>query len=173
MTTSKPGRGIGRGRRIALPHRTNDSRPLYTSNASPGSTHTPCALAIASSSAPVTGLPMADVRDLAVARHVEQDASRNQAVAERGDVAKPGAVRVDLLRRIAAVPHAVAVPHVAQRIHVRDRDAVILEPVIVDDRASGAPLIDSDEMLVGLNTRLRETVRPDLTNAAAAARFWA
>ena len=59
------------------------------------------------------------------------------------------AVRIDLLGRIAAVPHAVAIPHVDERIHVRDRDAVIFEAVVVDDGVAGAPLVDTDVMLFG------------------------
>ena len=86
----------------------------------------------------------------AMSRHVEQHAAGDQTVAERGDVREARSVRVDLPRRVAAVPHAVLIPDVAQGIHVRHRDAVIHETVVIDDRAAGSAIVDPDEVLLGL-----------------------
>src|SRR5262249_9451259 len=90
-----------------------------------------------------------DERLFAVAWHVEEHASRDQAFAECGDVREARSTRVDLLRGIAAIPHAVAIPDVAERVHVRGRNAVVLKPVIVADGAAGTALVDLDELLLG------------------------
>ena len=91
------------------------------------------------------------VRFAAVARHVEQHALGDDAVAPGVDGAPGGSLRGHAGVRVAAAPHPVDVPHVAQRVDVRDGLAVVDEAYVVD---AGAGAVRAralaDEVLLGL-----------------------
>ena len=92
-----------------------------------------------------------DVRLAPVARHVEQDAPGDDAVAPGVDGAPGGSLRRHAGVRVAAPPHPVDVPHVAQGVDVRDGLAVVDEADVVDAGAGaiGARAL-ADEVLLGL-----------------------
>ena len=75
-------------------------------------------------------------RHPAVARHVQEDPARDDALGPVLDGAEGGPVERDLLLRIAPVPHRLLVPRVAERVDVGGRDAVVEDAVVVGREAT-------------------------------------